>query len=198
MTDFNAWVFIVDGLTEIRSFDAKLSKDFRSVPAFRQAACGGKGVDAQGYANAVYGTIIAVLSGHYRRILCITDRESRTQAADAYADDIRRELIERVASSTHFSREELDAKIRVCVPDKMFENWIVADVRGIRTCSDLVSGSAQQDSYDGTNGSAVLKRLMVVAYKKTLHGPRLFKRVSFKRAAANSPSFALFTGLIDK
>lgn len=194
MIDLRGCVFIVDGRTEIRSLRAKLQKEYNCAPDFRQHPSGGGGITVQatGYARAAHGVLVEVLGQRYRKIICVTDREDRAGEATAFASEVRRALINLIDSNPHYHHEELESKIAVHVPDKMFENWIVADVKGIRKRRDLVKSTARQQAFEGKNGKASLKTLMKVPYKKTTHAPLLFKCVCFQRAVVNSPSFSLF------
>jgi hypothetical protein len=128
----------------------------------------------------------------YTKIICVTDREARLQEATTFAAEVRGALVHLIESDSHYSHGDVEEKLAVCVPDRMFENWIIADVEGIKQCEDLVKSSAKQTGFDGKNGTRVLKSIMKVPYKKTQHGPALFKHVSFQRAIMNSPSFRLF------
>ena len=196
MRDLAKTVFLVDGPTEIRAFKAKFAKDYTWKLALRQVGCNGKDVTPQGYANAALGILVVALKSRFTTILCVVDREQRSRSATTFAGAVRDEMIETILRTNHFSRDHLEEKIFVCVPDRMFENWIVADVEGIKTYSDLVKPGAVQGDYDGQSGATVLKRIMKVRYRKTLHGPTLFKRVSFKRAKSNSPSFCRFADIL--
>jgi hypothetical protein len=192
--DLSTCVFVVDGLTEIRSFKAKFEKDYNCTPGFRKHPSGGGGrtTSARGYANAVYIAILLAMRQRYTRIVCVTDREGRSQEATSFAAEVRSTVIHLIESDNHYSHKELEEKLAVCVADRMFENWIIADVEGIKQRRDLVKPSARQAGFDGKNGVGVLKSIMKVPYKKVQHAPALFKSVSFQRAIMNSPSFRLF------
>jgi len=195
MIDLSKCVFVVDGRTEILSFKAKFGSEYNCIPDFRKhPGCGGgRTTNARGYANAASGAIFVAMRQRYTKIICVTDREARPQEAISFAARVRSELIHLVESDSHYSHGELEEKLAVCVPDRMFENWIVADVEGIKQCENLVKSSARQAAFDGRNGTMVLKSLMKVPYKKIQHAPTLFKRVSFQRAIHNSRSLCLFT-----
>jgi hypothetical protein len=98
--------------------------------------------------------------------------------------------------SSKYSQKELDKKIRVCVPDRMFENWIVSDIEGIKSNVELIDQSATQQHYDGTSGATILKRIMQRNYRKTIHGPKLFYSTRFEISKDNSPSFQVFFNII--
>lgn len=194
MIDLSNYVFVVDGQTEIRSFKAKFEKDYNCTPDFRKHPSGGGGrtTSARGYANAASAAIRLAMRQRYTRIICVTDREGRSQEAASFAAEVRSAVIHLTESGTHYSHKELEEKLAVCVPDRMFENWIIADVEGIKQCEKLVKSSARQEAFDGKHGTGKLESIMKVPYKKLQHGPALFKRVSFQRAIMNSPSFRLF------
>jgi len=194
MIDLTKCVFVVDGRTEIRSFRAKFKKDYNCTPGLRKHPGGGGGrtTSAHGYAKAASGAVFLAMRQRYTKIICVTDREARPQGATSFAAEVRSALIHLIESDTHYSHGDVEEKLAVCVPDRMFENWIIADIEGIKQCEDLVESSARQAGFDGKNGTRVLKSIMKVPYKKIQHGPALFKRVSFQRAIVNSPSFRLF------
>jgi hypothetical protein len=197
VTDLREYVLIVDGQTEIKSFRAKFEKEYRCVPGIRKHPGGGGSISAQGYAHAASGVVFLCLRRKYVRIICVTDRENRKKEGIDFGIEIRDALINLVKSRGHYSREELEGKISVCVADRNFENWIIADIEGIRSLTDLVSDRAEQGSFDGKNGTVILKRIMRVPYRKLQHAPKLFKQVSFQRAATNSPSFKQFAVELD-
>lgn len=197
MIDLEKAVFLVDGLTEIKSFKEKFVKEFKLKPQLRKVGCNGKDVSPAGYVNAAYGTLIVVLSSYFTSIICVLDREKRRQSAAEFSDQIKKTIVKTISSATKFKKDELEEKIHVCVPDIMFENWIVSDVDGIKENDTLITQDAEQDYYDGRSGTTVLKRIMKVPYKKTLHGPQLFNSTRFDISANYSPSFQNFVALFE-
>jgi hypothetical protein len=196
MIDFEHMVLLVDGQTEIRSFRKKFTKDFGVSPRLRKVDCNGKNVTPEGYANAAYGTLILTLRGRFNSIICILDRESRRINASQFALQIKKAIINKIANSTRYHRDELQNKINVCIPDRMFENWIISDIEGVKIDYELIQQDVSQDNYDGKSGATILKRIMNVLYKKTLHGPKLFCLTRFNESKKNSPSFCKFTEII--
>lgn len=196
MIDLNNTVFLVDGKTEIKALRDKFSKEYGIFPDVRKTGCNGKGVTPEGYVSASIGTLKLVLRNRYRHIICIIDRESRAISARKLADKIRITIVEQVSNNLIFRRDDIENKLIVCIPDRMFENWIIADIKGIQVHSDLIDSSSKQKPFDGTNGIGILQKIMKVSYKKTIHGPKLFKSISFNRAKNNSPSFENFFSAI--
>ena len=192
MINLSRSLFIVDGPTEIYSFKGKFQKEFQFSPEFRKAGSNGISVSPEGYVDSILGTLILAFNSSFENVICILDREKRKLNYFKLALKIKNKIIEKLSSRTHFSEEEINSKVYVFVSDICFENWIVADIEGIKTKDYLISQTAIQKNYDGKNGVTILKRLMLVPYKKTLHAPKLFKAVSFERAKNNSNSFQIF------
>ena len=105
---------------------------------------------------------------------------------------IKTEILSKISSYGTVNIADIQSKLMVFVCDRMFENWIIADVEGIKIRAELIKQSARQNYYDGQSGCTVLKRIMNIKYKKVLHAPILFKAVEMSRAKDNSPSFNRF------
>jgi len=196
MIDFQKSVFLLDGITEIRSFTQKFEMEFGAHVSVRKVGCNGRDVTAAGYANAALGILKEVLGRHYTMIICIADREGRRCEAAEFSTHLRQAIFRLLSHPGRNDLAELETKIKVCIPDRMFENWIIADVEGIRTHKGLVRVNAKQRKFDGTNGAHQLKAMMKVPYKKALHAPVLFKSVRIPTAVGNSPSFRHFADLL--
>lgn len=197
MIDLTKAVFLLDGHTESWSFRGKFEADFGVKPQLRRVGCNGKDVTSEGYANAAYGTLLLALRSYFTSIICVLDRERRRQSAVKLSDQIKRAIVNRISSSTKYKKDELDKKIHICVPDIMFENWIVSDVDSIKEHNDMIDQDAEKDYYDGKSGTTVLKRMMKMPYKKTLHGPKLFKSTRFRTSMIYSPSFLNFATVLE-
>jgi len=192
MIDLSNTIFILDGSSDIHSVRQKIQKEYHCTPEFRKASCNGKDVSPEGYVNAVTGTLMLALSGSYRHIICIFDREKRQMSSQNLRAKVKGVIVTKLLETNQYSKTELSEKVYVFVPDIMLENWIVADVQGIKLKKELIRQNAKQEKYDGKSGSTTLKRMMKTNYHKTQHAPLLFKAVNFKRASINSPSFEAF------
>ncbi len=192
MIDLNQTLFIVDGHTEIGALRVKFQCDYGKSPDIRLVNCNGKAVKPQGYANAAKGVLLLAMKGRYTLIIFLIDRETRARGLDRFTNDIKKALIDEILSGSKYHQDELEEKIQVCVPDRMFENWIVSDIDGIKDKHDFIIESAKQDSFDGKSGISILKQIMEIPYKKTLHGPKLFNSTRFHISKDNSPSFNRF------
>ena len=111
---------------------------------------------------------------------------------------IKVKIINKILTAKWFKLAELETKISVCVPDIMFENWIVSDIEGIKQKDELVREDALQEQYEGRSGATILKRIMKMNYKKTLHGPILFCSTRFNISKQNSCSFRIFSEIITR
>jgi len=197
MIDLSKAVFVMDGPSDIRAFTEKFQKEFGTCPEFRKAPSNGEDVTPEGYVNGIRGIIDFALNSKFMHILCVLDREKRTISASDLAERIRDELISIILKNTKFTHKDLDEKIKVVVADRMFENWIVADIEGIKSKPKLVNQAVVQEKYDGRSGVKMLKECMTVNYDKVCHAKILFKAVSFDRACQNSPSFQNFISALD-
>ncbi len=192
MIDLSSCIFIVDGQSEIQAFRAKFEKEYGISLNLRTGGCNGKDVNLEGYVNSIYGILIMALSGPFRYIACIMDRESRALSSNELSMQIKTIIVNKIRETTHYSEDELVNKVHVFSPDKCFENWLIADVTGIKTKAELIRQNAIQENYDGKSGLGLLKSMMLCKYKKTLHAPILFKAVEFPRARMHSASFCFF------
>jgi len=189
-------VFLVEGQTEAASFKKKFFKVYKISPHLRTIKCNGKTVTAQTYANKSKPTVLLCLNDMFKKIVCVIDRERRREDVKTLASEFKKAIIEGVLadSANNFLRKDLENKIRVCFADRMFENWILADVEGLKS-SNLIKSSAKQDGFEGENGVNLLNKLMSCKYRKIEHAPTLFEFIRFSSAKKNSQSFLYFLNL---
>ncbi|MDZ7860955.1 MAG: DUF4276 family protein [Candidatus Krumholzibacteriota bacterium] len=192
MIDINSTVFLVDGQTEIMAIKAKFYMECGSAPEFRKVGCNGKSVTAEGYASAALGTLNAVLRDRFLHIVCVVDREKRRLLAKNFGKKLRESIIRKVVENTKIKEDDIENKLVVFVPDRMFENWILSDIEGIKSCSYLIKQSCRQKNFEGKNGVRELKNIMKVQYKKLLHAKKLFTSVRNRDGCLNSKSFNIF------
>ena len=197
MIDLEKTVFIVDGQTEVRSFKKKFAAEFNTQLALRVVRCNGKDVSPEGYANAANGILNMALSSYFTKIICVVDREGRRQSADKLATQVKSAIIKKLIDNKVYKHNELNEKINICIPDRMFENWIVSDVVGIKTVNNLIKKDSEQNYYDGKSGATVLKTLMNQPYNKIEHGPKLFNATGFDASKEYSPSFECFAKILE-
>ena len=101
--------------------------------------------------------------------------------------------------SALFATKTNDITVAVAVPNRLIENWYLADVEHLsRSCAFLRRG-LHQKKYEGRNGKAELKRFFnsKESYRETDHGPKMFKLIRFPVARANSESFKCFLDVLE-
>lgn len=190
--DIKRSVFIVDGQTEVEAFKGKFWKEYGCAPEFRRKNSNGEGVTPAGYVEGIYFTVFIALNMPFRHIICVLDREKRRMSSDRLCAEVKGLLIEKIVKQTPFKATYLEKTIKVFAPDVSFENWIVADIEGIKTRKELISEKAIQEDFEGKSGINVLKKIMKKPYKKILHGSMLFNRTAFYRSKNNSASLERF------
>ena len=125
---------------------------------------------------------LAALSVQPSYVAILADRESRTE------ESIDLENLITQALGTY----KVTLPFSVHVPDKMIENWIIADSEVLEKEKlelGLVCGT------EGCNGKAKLKQAFKNnnrKYSETEDGPRLLRRCSASKIRHVSPSFARF------
>lgn len=195
MIDIAKTLFIVDGATETQAFSQKIQKEFKKQANLRSKPCNGVKVKPDAYASAVEGTMKLALRNKFEKIIIIYDLEKRKSNALIFSENLKKAIVSKLISGSSFKKNDLERKIFVAAPDIMFENWIIADVQSIKS-TGLVITDFKQQKYDGEHGAKILNQNMVCKYKKTIHGPKLFKAIDFKMASQNSNSFNLFYNIL--
>lgn len=185
-------LIVVDGPTETNSLKDCFEKLFYACPSIRLGPGNGETFTASGYAQGVCPTLMLELSSNTRAVILIPDREKRKVASADFASTLKTEIINLLLNETQFGRDYLEKTIHVCPPDIMFENWIVSDVEGIKNNNSLINQDSKQDFFDGKNGAKLIGNMMVSKYKKTVHGPFLFKKTRHDISCQHSPSFKIF------
>ncbi len=183
---------IVDGPTEEGSIRAKFNMLYFECPEIRNGPGNGITFSVEGYSKGVLPTLKLLLKTDIRAIILIPDLEKRKIKADTFSKQLKVEIIKSLLIDSSYSQEYLEETIFVCPPDIMFENWIVSDIEGIKSCSDLIIDESLQDKFDGKNGSSELQKCMKTRYKKTVHAKQLFKKTREEESANHSPSFEKF------
>lgn len=183
---------IVDGPTEEGSIRAKFNMVYYDCPEIRNGPGNGITFSVEGYAKGVLPTLKLLMKTDIRAIILLPDLEKRKISVDKFSKQLKEEVIESLLIDSTYTKEYLDEIIHVCPPDIMFENWIISDIDGIKSCSDLIKEDSTQDKFDGKNGSSELQKNMKTRYKKTVHAKELFKKTRDEESANNSPSFDKF------
>lgn len=119
------------------------------------------------------------------RMIVVTDFEKR---AASYEDFVRR-LSQAFAA--------LSPSAEAAVPNRMMENWYLADIKYLSSQKSYLRAVTKQKSYEGQDGKQVLRRLFQkkTTYNEVRHGAELFALVRFDEARRWSESLARFIEL---
>ncbi|MBA7713052.1 hypothetical protein ES703_122050 [subsurface metagenome] len=88
--------------------------------------------------------------------------------------------------------------VSVAIPNRMIENWYLADIEFLSKQKSFIRSNIKQRNYEGTDGKKELKRCFIkkVAYSETKHGPQIFIALRLSVARKNSASFDHFLRLL--
>lgn len=125
-----------------------------------------------------------ILSANCRIIIAVLDREGRIETRVELEDKIEKAL-------KKFNISKI-LVIIVCA-DRMFENWLLADVASIKS-KLYVKNTAKQKNFEGKNGVDELKKIFEkkYSYNKTTHGVELYNLLDSRVASGNSSSYTKF------
>lgn len=121
-------------------------------------------------------------------VVVLLDFENRVEDYSTYLNMIRKE----------FGRTYSGYKVHVAMPNRMIENWYLADIEHLSKNKAFLKKKLKQKKYEGLNGKDELKRCFAkgYSYDETTHGPQLFGILRFPVARQNSSSFNDFLFLI--
>ncbi len=178
---FNKPAFLVEGRME-----KLIVESLCPGSAVRIINCNGDEVSLEAIAKRI-GSLSRLIQNRFSPIIVIIDREAR----DAPSSKIRRDL------SALLTQEHINVPIVVGVPDRMIENWILADAGTFATIINRKS-NAISESFEGTAGEARLKELLPdnITYVKTIQGVEWFKSCDADTICQNSASFREFANAI--
>jgi hypothetical protein len=169
--------FIVDGFTE----QIIIQQLCPNRPIRR--SINGKDVSLKRTAAEIV-TIIRTLNNRYYPIVIVTDREKRADVFLTVATELKREIVEQLAT------KNMTADIRIGVADRMIENWILADIDALGNPAEIPAEP------DGFGGKGLMRRLMPT-YSETVDGSDLFFKADPRKIYENSPSFKHFVNQLE-
>lgn len=165
--------FIVDGYTEMRIIQQ--IHPVKHLP-IRRTDLNGKNVSIKAIAAKI-ASIIRSLGNRYYPIIILVDREKRAISFLEMCIQIRAELLLNGIT---------DQDLRIGVPDRMIENWLIAD------WVNLTGDAAKEpNETDGINGASLIKNLRG-SYDKINDGVEIVSSCNFEKVYAKSPSFKYF------
>jgi hypothetical protein len=148
--------------------------------------CNGDEVSLEAIAKRV-GTLARLEQKRFSPIIVLLDREGRA----AESSKIKRELL------ALLRQENVAVPVIVGVPDRMIENWILADIETVARFIQIKTKPSTQP-FEGTAGEARLKELLpeTFTYVKTIHGVEWFKNCDSEIISQNSASFREFVSAL--
>lgn len=122
------------------------------------------------------------------KIIIMLDLENRNVVHSAFISQLYSQL-------PKYDYQDL---VWFAVPNKMIENWYLADIEHLSKKKKYLKQKLQQKKYEGLHGKRELKKLFEngYSYSETEHGPELFNLIRESVVAKNSPSFLTFKELI--
>lgn len=176
---------IVDGHGDFAAFKSRFTTGFKIL---KTDGPRGHTVPISQIATRSRKQVVMLMALRCTHIVIVTDFEAR---ADVYS-----EFREKLASALG----TLDASLFIgcAVPNRMIENWYLSDIAYLATQKIFLRPNVQQRSYEGTNGKADLKSLLLprYSYDEVDHGAQLFSILRFDEARQNSESFDHFLGVL--
>jgi hypothetical protein len=172
-----AAAFIVDGATEKKIVQA-LCQD----SPVRMTGLNGRDAAITALAKAIQA-FIKLFKGRYYPVIIVVDRETRDMTSEEMEAQLVHELQSYGIDTAHI--------IMTC-PDRMIENWMLAD-------KELMQGYGIEidDVLDGCNGKAKLRSLLrekEITYHELTVGVDIFRKADPNIMSRNSASFARFQG----
>lgn len=122
------------------------------------------------------------------RLIVLLDFEDRSDSYVKFVMSIRKE----------FANCFPDIEILVAVPNRMIENWYLADIEEISRQKTFIRDRIRQKKFEGKHGKKEIKKCMLngTSYSETQHGPQMFSVIRFETARLNSPSFSEFLDMV--
>jgi hypothetical protein len=167
--------FIVDGFTE-----KLLIQKICPHQPIRRTDLNGKSASLNAISKRI-SSLIRLLGNRYYPIIILVDKEDR----DIHFRDMANEIISNI-------KEEgfQDCDIRIGIPDRMIENWIIADWNSVSTKPMEIKNT------ESINGAAIIRRING-NYDKTTDGVDFFLKCDQSRIYNKSESYRYFIDQLD-
>ena len=172
---------IVDGEGDFASFRRRFPHECRVV---KTDGPRGHTASISEIANKARKQVLMLHAFKCEVVVVVLDFEERLTPYESFVGELTAE----------FARVGCSVPVTVAVPNKMIENWYLADIEFLSKQRAFLKEGLQQKAFEGKNGKAELKRLMKkgISYSETKHGPELFEILRFEVARKNSSSFNAF------
>jgi len=172
---------IVDGEGDFASFRRRFNDGFKVL---KTDGPRGHTASIDDIANKSRKQILMLCAFRCSRIVIVLDFENRMMSYRDFVNSLERE----------FRAVQCAARISIAVPNRMIENWYLADIEFLSQEKAFLRRGLSQKKFEGKDGKSELKQRMKkgVAYSETKHGPELFEILRFDVARKNSASFNSF------
>lgn len=167
--------FIVDGQTE-----KKIIQRICPDAPIRMTNLNGRDVSIAAIAKLV-SSFIKLLKGRYYPVLVLIDREGRPQTSAEIERSLFAELTECYGIS--------ETDIIVSCPDRMIENWMLADPELFHRLHEITV----EPGLEGSNGKKKIKQYLFtkgLPYHELTIGVDIFNQLDPLALRKNSPSFS--------
>jgi hypothetical protein len=124
----------------------------------------------------------------YQKIIVLTDFEMRMEDYKGFVKHLRDE----------FSQYYTDGRVKASVPNRMIENWYLADIAFLSRKKSFLRRNIKQKNFEGLDGKEKIKKCFArgFSYIETTHGPQMFAMLRFNIARKNSSSFDDFLSML--
>jgi hypothetical protein len=176
---------IVDGLGDYRSLRARFKDNYRIL---KTDGPRGHTVDIEDIVHSSAKQVAMLRGFGYKKIVVLTDFEMRTEDYKGFVKNLKNE----------FSRYYIKCKVEASVPNRMIENWYLADVAFLSKKKSFLKRNIKQKNFEGLNGKEEIKKCFAkgFSYIETTHGPQMFAILRFDIARKNSSSFDDFLSML--
>lgn len=172
--------FIVDGLTERNVIKALCDECPIQITNLN-----GNTVTIEAVAKKI-ASLIRLLSNRNHPIVIIVDREERSESCQdmekCLRDGLKREGIS-------------DDQVVIGIPDRMIENWLLADWGNFKRVTGLASSVVKPEGVEGSKGKSLVRK-HYPAYHGPTHAHEILRKSDPRKVVSNSNSFKLFFGAI--
>ncbi len=166
--------FIVDGQQ-----GKKIIQHLCPGAPVRVLNCNGDDVELHAAAKRI-ASLIRLMGNKYYPYVIIFDRESRWDSPSTI----------KVKLESLIREEGIGDLLVIGVPDRMIENWILADWENIRAQGRL-KHPTRLKTFEGCNGKSTIRKLLPKGgiYQETVQGVSWFLTADVKIIFRQSPSF---------
>jgi hypothetical protein len=176
---------IVDGASDYAALRTRFADGFRILKTDGPRGHTARPADIAARSRKQIGILRAF---RCTKVIVMLDFEDRRQAYPTFVGEL----------SAAFSRDDFGLPVLVAVPNRMIENWYLADIQFLCGKRAFLRRGLRQKNYEGKDGKRHIQGCMRRGehYSETRHGPEMFAILRFCIARRNSASFDAFLGSI--